>query len=240
MTVIHLTNARLIDPEALTETLGSVTLKDGVIAAINAAEPKRAEVIDCGGHILAPGIVDIGVKIGEPGERHKESFRSAGLAAAAGGVTTIVARPDTSPAIDTPEVLEFVTRRAAEAPVRIRHMAALTKGRAGHEMTEIGFLLDAGAVAFTDVYNVSSDTKALSRAFTYARSLRALVIGPRLARWLLMSEDRAQSPQFHVTQEFLAYMLGVRRVGVTTAAAALLLHILMQRSRMERQAQIRG
>ena len=177
MTVIHLINARLIDPEALTETLGSVTLKDGVIAAINAAEPKRAEVIDCGGHILAPGIVDIGVKIGEPGERHKESFRSAGLAAAAGGVTTIVARPDTSPAIDTPEVLEFVTRRAAEAPVRIRHMAALTKGRAGHEMTEIGFLLDAGAVAFTDVYNVSSDTKALSRAFTYARSLRALVIG---------------------------------------------------------------
>jgi len=177
MTVIHLTNARLIDPEALTETLGSVTLKDGVIAAINAAEPKRAEVIDCCGHVLAPGIVDIGVKIGEPGERHKESFRSAGLAAAAGGVTTIVARPDTSPAIDTPEVLEFVTRRAAEAPVRIRHMAALTKGRAGHEMTEIGFLLDAGAVAFTDVYNVSSDTKALSRAFTYARSLRALVIG---------------------------------------------------------------
>ena len=175
--MIHLSNARLIDPEAGTDVLGALTMADGLIVAINAAAPKGATVIDCGGHPLAPGIIDIGVKIGEPGERHRESFRSAGLAAAAGGVTTIIARPDTSPAIDTPEVLEFVTRRAAEAPVRIRHMAALTKGRAGHEMTEIGFLLDAGAIAFTDVFNVATDTKALSRAFTYARSLGALVIG---------------------------------------------------------------
>jgi len=89
----------------------------------------------------------------------------------------MVVRPDTTPAIDTPETLEFVTRRAAEARVRIHHMAALTKGRAGHEMTEIGFLLDAGAVAFTDVFNVTNDTKALSRALVYARSLGALVIG---------------------------------------------------------------
>ena len=136
-----------------------------------------AEIIDCGGQCLAPGIVDWGVKIGEPGERHKESFRSAGLAAAAGGVTTIIARPDTSPAIDTPEVLEFVTRRAAESPVRIRHMAALTKGRAGREMTEIGFLLDAGAIAFTDVFNVTENTKVLSRAMVYAKSLGALIVG---------------------------------------------------------------
>jgi dihydroorotase len=99
------------------------------------------------------------------------------LAAAAGGVTTIVARPDTSPSIDTPETLEFVTRRAAESVVRIRHMAALTKGRMGEEMTEIGFLLDAGAVAFSDVFHVSTNTKALGRAFTYARSLKALVVG---------------------------------------------------------------
>ncbi len=173
---IHLTNARLIDPEARTDTPGSITLKDGLIVAINGAAPKSASVIDCGGHALAPGIIDWGVKIGEPGERHKESFKSAGLAAAAGGVTTIIARPDTLPAIDTPETLEFVTRRATESLVRIRHMAALTKSRAGHEMTEIGFLLDAGAIAFTDVFHVTNDTKALSRAMTYARSLGALVV----------------------------------------------------------------
>ena len=173
----HFHNARLINPEAGTDTTGSLTVADGVIVAMDDAAPEGAVLTDCGGHCLAPGIVDWGVKIGEPGERHKESFRSAGLAAAAGGVTTIIARPDTAPAIDTPEVLEFVTRRAAESPVRIRHMAALTKGRAGHEMTEIGFLLDAGAIAFSDVYNVSTDTKALARALTYARSLGALVIG---------------------------------------------------------------
>jgi dihydroorotase len=174
---LHLTNARLIDPEAGTDALGSLTLAEGVIQAVNGPAPKSATIIDCGGMCLAPGIVDIGVKIGEPGERHKESFRSAGLAAAAGGVTTMVVRPDTNPAIDTPETLEFVTRRAAESLVRIHHMAALTKGRMGHEMTEIGFLLDAGAVAFTDVFNVSNDTKALTRALIYARSLGALVIG---------------------------------------------------------------
>lgn len=175
---LHLINARLVDPESLTETDGSLTIEGGLITALNAPAPKGATLIDCGGKCLAPGIVDLGVKIGEPGERHKESFRSAGLAAAAGGVTTIIARPDTNPAIDTPETLEFVTRRAAEAsPVRIRHMAALTKGRAGREMTEIGFLLDAGAIAFTDCDHVVADTKVLSRAMTYAKSLGALIIG---------------------------------------------------------------
>lgn len=174
---LHFENARLIDPEAGSDALGSLTVKAGQIVARNGAVPKGATVIDCGGQCLAPGIVDWGVKIGEPGERHKESFRSAGLAAAAGGVTTIIARPDTTPAIDTPEVLEFVTRRAGEAPVRIRHMAALTKGRAGREMTEIGFLLDAGAVAFSDVFHVAENTKALSRAMVYAKSLGALIVG---------------------------------------------------------------
>ncbi len=173
----HFTNARLINPETGTDSLGSLTVDQGVIVALEGPAPKAATVIDCGGQCLAPGMVDWGVKIGEPGERHKESFRSAGLAAAAGGVTTIIARPDTTPAIDTPETLEFVTRRAGESPVRIRHMAALTKGRLGREMTEIGFLLDAGAIAFTDVFHVAENTKALSRAMTYAKSLGALIVG---------------------------------------------------------------
>jgi dihydroorotase len=176
--ILHFHNARLIDPEALTDAPGSLTVANGVIASRDTPAPANATLIDCHGKCLAPGIVDLGVKIGEPGERHRESFRSAGLAAAAGGVTTIIARPDTHPAIDTPETLEFVTRRAAdEAPVRIRHMAALTKGRQGREMTEIGFLRDAGALAFTDSDHVTADSKVLARALTYARSLGALVIG---------------------------------------------------------------
>lgn len=170
-----ITNARLIDPEAGTDTLGSVLVKDGRIAALNAST--GVEVLDAQGKCLAPGMIDLGVKVCEPGERHKESFRSAGAAAAAGGVTTMVTRPDTDPAVDTPEQLEFIARRAAEAaPVRIHPMAALTKGRQGREMVEIGFLQDAGAVAFTDCDSVVQNTKVFSRALSYAKSLGALVI----------------------------------------------------------------
>ncbi len=181
-------NARLIDPEAGTDGTGTLVVERGRIRAQGAvAPPPGARVVDCAGLCLAPGIVDWGVKIGEPGERHRESFRSAGLAAAAGGVTTIIARPDTLPAIDTPETLEFVTRRAAEAsPVAIRHMAALTRGREGREMTEIGFLRDAGALAFTDADHVTADARILARCLTYARGLGALVVGhpqePALSR----------------------------------------------------------
>ena len=172
-------NARLIDPETGQDTLGWLLVQNGNIAATGSeSAPDGADARrNCKGLCLAPGITDIGVKVCEPGERHKESYRSAGLAAAAGGVTTMITRPDTSPAIDTPEVLEFVARRANEAaPVRGLPMAALTKGRAGREMTELGFLMDAGAVAFTDCDHVVTDTKVLARALTYARSLGALVI----------------------------------------------------------------
>ncbi len=175
---IAFTDARLIDPEAGTEARGSLLVAAGRIVGRDLAIPPGATVIDCAGLCLAPGIIDVGVQVGEPGARHKESFRSAGLAAAAGGVTTILTRPDTDPPIDSPEVLEFVTRRArAETPVHIRPMATLTKARAGREMVEMGFLLDAGAVAFTDADRVVTDTRVLTRAMTYAESLGALIIG---------------------------------------------------------------
>ncbi|UWR88823.1 dihydroorotase [Phaeobacter inhibens] len=184
------TNARLIDPEAGTDSIGAVLVQNGRIAAVDKngtgsdqlfrtrnIGAEDVTLIDCRGKCLAPGIVDIGVKVCEPGERHKESYKSAGLAAAAGGVTTMVTRPDTTPSIDSPETLEFVTRRAqADTPVNVLPMAALTKARAGREMTEIGFLMDAGAVAFSDCDHVVADTKVFSRALSYARSCGALVI----------------------------------------------------------------
>ena len=178
MTDTYFANARLIDPVTLTDTLGHLLVRGGAIVGCDGNKaPKGASVFDCEGMCLAPGIVDIGVKVSEPGERHKESFRSAGRAAAAGGITTIVTRPDTLPAIDTPETLEFVERRAQQdALVHVLPMAALTKGRDGREMTEIGFLQDAGAIAFTDCDRVVTNTKVFGRALTYARSLDALVI----------------------------------------------------------------
>ena len=169
-----LTNAKVIDPVTETISDGEVMFEDGVIIPRETAD----ETFDCQGQYICPGLIDLGVKVGEPGERHKESYKSAGAAAAAGGVTTIVTRPDTNPAIDTPEVLEFIRRRAQEVcPVNVFHMVALTKERAGREMTEIGFLKDAGAIAFTDFTNVVKNSKILLRALSYAKSLDALVIG---------------------------------------------------------------
>lgn len=181
MSTVFLQNAHLIDPENGTVDQGNLLIKEGVIAARGAlvsAPGKETRIIDCAGKYLAPGIIDIGVKVCEPGERHKESFKSAGLAAAAGGITTIVTRPDTLPAIDTPETLEFIRRRAMDASiVNVLPMAALTKRREGREMTEIGFLQDAGAVGFTDCDRVVRDVKVLTRALSYARSLGAWVMG---------------------------------------------------------------
>ncbi|MFQ5438567.1 MAG: dihydroorotase, partial [Paracoccaceae bacterium] len=185
MSELLLHNACLIDPAKRREFSGSLEIAKGRISRIvpQDAEDMHAtlstgKVVDCLGMCLAPGLIDIGVKIGEPGERHKESFRSAGLAAAAGGVTTIVMRADTLPAIDTPETLRFVLDRAREeAPVHVHPLAALTKGRAGREMTEIGFLRDAGALGFSDGDAVCADPRVMARALGYARQSGALVIG---------------------------------------------------------------
>jgi dihydroorotase len=205
-----LTNARLVDPENDRIFAGGLVIADGRIAEV--FEGAR-EGRDCGGKHLAPGLVDIGVKVGEPGERHKESFRTAGLAAAAGGVTTMVTRPDTQPAIDTPEALEFLQRRAVEAsPVRVLSMAALTKSRAGREMTEIGFLMDAGAVAFTDARAVA-DTRVFQRCLTYAAGLGALVVGH--------PQDPALSEGACITTGQFASMLGLPDVPPVAERIAL-------------------
>lgn len=180
MTKRLLHNAQVIDPEAGTITRADIRIENGLITQVSQS-PLRANPhehsVDCHNKYLAPGIIDIGVKVCEPGERHKESFKSAGLAAAAGGITTMVTRPDTTPAIDSPETLEFIARRANQAtPVNVIPMAALTKGRNGREMSEIGFLMDAGAIAFTDCDHVVSNPKVFARALSYACALGALVI----------------------------------------------------------------
>jgi dihydroorotase len=174
-------NARLIDPSTGRDAPGALLVEGDRIASVQwerqPAPPEGAAVIDCGGLALAPGIVDLGVSVGEPGERHKESFRSAGAAAAAGGVTTIVVRPDTQPCVDDPAILDFVRRRAREAaPVRVEAMAALTKGLAGEEMAELGLLADAGAVAFGDAGRAVADARLFRRCLTYARGLGAPVV----------------------------------------------------------------
>jgi dihydroorotase len=181
MQPIALVNARLVDPASGEETRGGVLVAGGRIAGLGAAvtgaaAPEGARVIDCGGDVVAPGLVDLSAFVGEPGAEHRETIASAAAAAAAGGVTTLVARPDTSPPVDDPAVVDFLIRRARDARVRILPAAAITKGLAGEEMAEMGLLREAGAVAFSDGPHSIRHSGVLRRAMTYARDLDALVM----------------------------------------------------------------
>src|SRR6516225_4811802 len=148
---ILLANARILDPSRDLDIDGDLLIADGVIREAKrgigaAGVPEATEVIDCKGKLVAPGLVDMRAFVGEPGAEYRETIASASQAAAAGGVTTIVSQPDTSPAIDDPAL-----RRARDTSiVHVQPMAALTKGLRGEEMAEIGLLKAAGAVAFTD------------------------------------------------------------------------------------------
>ena len=169
-------NARVIDPRVEIESSDTLTINDGLIEKRDGGI--KGKVIDCGGMCLAPGIVDIGVKVCEPGEKHKESFRSASNAAATGGVTSLVTRPDTKPAIDNPELLEFFKNRGKEfSKVRVFPTASLTKKNNGKKITEIGFLHDGGAVAFTDGFNSIPNTKTFHQILKYASDFDTLIIG---------------------------------------------------------------
>ncbi|MET0531574.1 MAG: dihydroorotase [Microvirga sp.] len=176
---ILLKNARLIDPENDREQTGSVLIRDGVIADFgpHVAVASDAEVIDCGGQVLAPGLIDMRAFIGEPGGPYRETLKSAGEAAAAGGVTTVVSMPDTSPALDDPAVIDFIVRRARDTSVvNILPAAALTKGLKGEEMAEIGRLKEAGAIMFTDGARSVTNAQVMRRALTYARDFDALIV----------------------------------------------------------------
>jgi dihydroorotase len=179
---ILLANARIADPSRDLDIVGDLLIADGVIREAKkgigaAGVPEGTDVIDCRGKLVAPGLVDMRAFIGEPGAGYRETFASASQAAAAGGVTTIICQPDTSPAMDNPATVDFVLRRARDtAVVHVHPMAAITKGLEGLEMTEIGLLKAAGAVAFTDGEKSVTNAQVMRRVLTYARDFDALIV----------------------------------------------------------------
>ncbi len=179
---LALVNARLIDPAAGAETRGGVLIVDGLIRDLGQAVapanlPPYARLIDCAGDLVAPGLIDMRAFVGEPGAEHRETIATATAAAAAGGVTTILARPDTNPPVDEAAVVDFLLRRARDTGrVRVLPSAALTRGLAGEEIAEIGLLQQAGAVAFTDGARSIRNARTLRRAMAYAKDFDALII----------------------------------------------------------------
>jgi dihydroorotase len=172
-------NARLLDPATGLDRPGDLLVEDGRIAALGGklTLAGEGETIDCTGACLAPGLIDMRVELREPGFEHQESMQSGALAAVAGGVTTMVALPNTEPVIDDMALVEFVARRSRDVSLaRIRTYAAATKGLKGRELTEFGLLAGAGALAFTDGGQAIADAVVMRRALAYARTFDLLVM----------------------------------------------------------------
>ncbi|HEX2150488.1 MAG TPA: dihydroorotase [Stellaceae bacterium] len=174
-------NARLLDPESGLDQRGDLLVESDHIAALGsglgADIGPDVEITDLAGLCLAPGLVDMRVQLREPGAEHMESIESGGQAAVAGGITTLVALPNTEPPVDDISVVEFLARRAREAKLaKIHTYAAATKGLKGRELTEIGLLAANGAVGFTDGVKAVADALVMRRLLSYARSFDQLVI----------------------------------------------------------------
>jgi dihydroorotase len=183
-------NARLVDPASGYDGPGAVVVTEGVVADIAHAPDfgrlsADIEVIDAGGALLIPGLIDIRVKTGEPGAEPKETLKSAALAAAAGGVTTIVVQPDTNPVMDEPSVVDFILRRARDIElVNVYPAGAATKGGLGERMAEIGLMHEAGCLYITDADRPIVDSKVLRRVLSYAKAFGVPVAHRPADPWL--------------------------------------------------------
>ena len=211
-------NAHLIDPDSGLSGKGALLVENSKIADLgprlfNDARPTGAEVIDCNGQILAPGLIDLRVFTGEPGAEHRETLASASESAAAGGVTSFALMPVTDPVIDEPALVDFIKRRAAAtAKVNVYPTAALTHGLNGERMAELGLLKEAGAVAFTDADRTIASSLIMRRCLTYAANYDALVIAH--------AEDPALAAVGHMNEGAFAARMGVG--GIPPAAEAII------------------
>ncbi|TVQ36264.1 MAG: dihydroorotase [Geminicoccaceae bacterium] len=217
--VTLITGARLLDPASSRDAFGGVRIEDGRItdlgpAVTAATAPAGATVIDALGHVLAPGLVDMAVHFGEPGEEEKETFDSGSRAALAGGVTSLALLPDTDPIVDDPAMLEYVARRSRRVRgVKVHPMAALTRGFGGEQLAEIGLLREAGAVAFTDATRPLADSRVLRRALAYAKPFDALIVQ--------RPEDRTLAPSGVMNEGAIATRLGL--AGIPHCAELIML-----------------
>ena len=215
--VTAILNARLLDPASRRDETGGVLVVDGVIRELGPAvrgAPEGATVVDAEGACLAPGLVDLRVHFGEPGEEEKETFDSGSAAALAGGVTSLALLPDTNPPVDDPAMVEYVARRARRARgVKVHPYGALTRGLDGRRLAEIGLLHEAGAVAFSDGPRPIGDSRVMRRALAYAGRFGAPVVH--------RPEDTSLAPEGVMNEGALATRLGL--AGIPNAAEVILL-----------------
>jgi dihydroorotase len=169
MNDILITNGRVIDPASGFDEVADVAIADGTIVAVGEKLGKAGETIDAGGKIVCPGLIDVHVHCREPGHEEEETIATAGAAAVAGGFATICAMPNTHPPLDNESAIQTVIERAKDArQARVLPVGSVTKGREGKELAEMGMMLSAGAVAFSDDGEGVGSTALMYRALQYA------------------------------------------------------------------------
>ena len=209
------TGVRLIDPATGRDETGGLLVQGGVIADLgrNLGRPDGVAVVDGSGLILCPGLVDMRVELGEPGFEFRETVASAAVAAAAGGITTVAALPDSRPAIDDPALVRLLRSRGEETGrITVLPYGAATRGCRGEEMAELGLLREAGAVAFTDGARAIGGSRMMRLLLSYAAGFGAMVIQH--------PEDPGLALGGAATQGELATRLGLP--GIPAAAEAIL------------------
>ncbi len=164
-------NGRIIDPANKRDEIADLFLEDGnVVASLSEIHDPKVENIDATGLVVTPGLIDIHVHLREPGFGWKETIETGAKAAAAGGFTTLVCMPNTSPAADNPSTIAWIKDRAAEVSgVRVLPTGAISKNLAGEELAPIGSLAQAGVVAITDDGHCIQNHELMRRAVEYAR-----------------------------------------------------------------------
>ncbi len=179
MTNFLFSNVRLLDPASGLDQPGELLVRNGKILDYGPTlgRPDNVENIDANGAILCPGLVDMRAEVGEPGGEYRETIASAAIAAAAGGITTLAALPDTNPAIDDPALVRLLRTRGDETgSLTILPYAAVTRGCRGEEMAELGLLHEAGAVAFTDGARAIGSARMMRMALAYAAGFGARIV----------------------------------------------------------------
>ena len=220
MTKLLIRNGRVIDPASGHDAVGDVAIDDGRIVAIGHVEAGFVadRVVDARGLVVAPGLVDLAVRLREPGHEHEGMLASELAAAVAGGVTSLVCLPDTDPPLDEPGLVEMLRFRAGKLNrSRVFPLGALTRGLRGEELTELGQLSAAGCIGFSQAEAPLADTLVLMRALLYAATFgQAVWLRPQDA-WL---------GQGVAASGALATRLGL--AGIPVAAETIALHTIFE------------
>lgn len=218
---LWLRGGRIVDPVSGLDKETDLYIKGKTIQKIGAIEnpDENARVLDCSGKVIVPGLCDMHVHLREPGQEEKETIETGCRAAMSGGFTAVASMPNTNPPIDSRSHVEFVKERASAMMVDVYPVAAITKGLQGEELTEMGELAEAGAVAFSDDGHPVPDSGRFRRALEYLKMFDRVIIEH--------SEDPSLKEGGHMNEGFVSTQLGIKGIPSISETVAVARNILI-------------